>query len=307
VGTQNTWRTVRITVSSVSCILISWIFLDITNRIPPSWIATITTLQFGPALIATMSSIGFTAIGLLFITLLTLLFGRIYCSHLCPLGTLQDIIIWFRKKNYKHRSFPFHKTNYFVHYSVTVLTIIATVGGSALLLDLFEPFSNYGRMVSSLVRPLFISLNNIVAMLITSTSLFGVAEIPLHGYTVWNVAIPLVFLLILIGLSVWRGRLFCNLLCPVGGILSLLSRFSLYKMQNASAADYVNGSAARNVSTAKKEQSIPPPVWDVLTALVLARPMEWDIYFNGVLSRHPRVQKKKGVTDEFFCFPSLRY
>jgi len=235
----HTWRRVRITVSSITLVVVSALFLDITNRIPPSWKAVVTALQFGPALIATISSIGFVVIGLLFVTLLTLLFGRVYCSHLCPLGTLQDIIIWFRKKNYKHRTFPFHKTNYFAHYSITALIILSAVGGNMFLLNLFEPFSNYGRILSSLVRPFVIGMNNIAAMLFTSTSAFGVAEIPLPGVSMWNVALPFLFLLLIIGFTVWRGRLFCNLLCPVGGILGLLSRFSFYKIriQNEACID----------------------------------------------------------------------
>lgn len=223
-------RTFRIAVSSISFIVVTSLFLDITNRIPPSWSSVVLALQFAPAVIKTISVFGIAFAGVLFITILTALFGRVYCSHLCPLGTLQDIIIWLRKKKYKHRTFPFHQTNYLVHYLFTVVIILSAIGGSAVFLNLFEPFSNYGRMLSSLVRPPIIFVNNIFAMLIKSTNIFGVAEIPLYGLNLWNIAFPMVFLILIIGLTVWRGRLFCNLLCPVGGILSLLSRFSLYKI-----------------------------------------------------------------------------
>ncbi len=236
-------RTVRIFVSTISFIVITALFVDITNRIPPSWISAVTLLQFGPALIGAISligsSFGFAVVGVLFVSLLTLLFGRVYCSHLCPLGTLQDIIIWFEKKNYKHRKFPFQKTKYLFHYSFTAVIILSAVGGSTILLNLFEPFSNYGRMLSTLVRPLIIFVNNIIALLITSSNMFGVAEIPLHGVNLWNIALPMLFFVMIVGLALWRGRLFCNLLCPVGGILSLLSRFSLYKItiQNPACID----------------------------------------------------------------------
>lgn len=228
--TLPTVRTVRIIISSISFVVVTALFLDIKNCIPPSWNSTLLVLQFGPAMIKTISSFGIAFFGLFFVSVLTVLFGRVYCSHLCPLGTLQDIIIWFGKKKYKHRIFPFQKTNYIFHYSFTAAIILLAIGGNAILLNLFEPFSNYGRMLSSLVRPPIIFVNNIFAMLIKSTNMFGVAEITLHGLNLWNVAFPLFFLIMIIGLTVWRGRLFCNLFCPVGGILSLISRFSLFKI-----------------------------------------------------------------------------
>ncbi len=233
------WRTFRITISSISFFVVSALFLDITNRIPSSWVNALVALQFGPALIKTISSVSVAFVGVFIVSVLTLLFGRIYCSHLCPLGTLQDIIIWFGKRKYKHRKFPFQKTNYFFHYSITVSTILLAIAGSAILLDLFEPFSNYGRMLSSLVRPVIIYGNNVVAMLISSTNIFGISEITLPGITLWNISLPLVFFVMIVGLSLWRGRIFCNVLCPVGGILSLVSRISLYKItiQNPACID----------------------------------------------------------------------
>ncbi len=227
---MHTLRTIRIIISSISFIVITALFLDITNRIPASWNSAVVAFQFAPALIKTITSIGFAAIGLLFVVVLTLLFGRVYCSHLCPLGTLQDIIIWFRKGNSKHRKYIFHPTRYAVHYAVSILIIISAFGGSVLLLNLLEPFSNYGRILSSLIRPAIIVVNNALAILLTSTNSLGITGIPLHGLKFWNFAFPMLFLAVIIALTIWRGRLFCNLLCPVGGVLSLLSRISFYKI-----------------------------------------------------------------------------
>lgn len=233
------WRTFRITISSISFFVVSALFLDITNRIPSSWMNALVALQFGPALIKAISSVGIAIAAVFFISVLTLLFGRVYCSHLCPLGTMQDIIIWIGKRKYIHRKFPFQKTNYFLHYSITVSTILLATAGSAVLLDLLEPFSNYGRMLSSLVQPIIVYGNNVLAMLISSTSIFSVAEVPLHGIDLWNISLPLIFFVLIVGFSLWRGRLFCNVLCPVGGLLSLISRYSFYKItiQNPACID----------------------------------------------------------------------
>ena len=203
-----TLRTVRITVASISFILITAIFLDITNRIPPAWSSAVVSLQFAPAVIKTISSLGIALAAVIFVSILTLLYGRVYCSHLCPLGTLQDIIIWIRKKKFKHRKFPYHPANYRFLYAVTALSIVSAIFGSAALLDLLEPFSNYGRILSTIVRPPIIIVNNALAIFITSTNSLGIAEIPLFGLDLWNVVLALFFLSVIIGLTVWRERLF---------------------------------------------------------------------------------------------------
>jgi ferredoxin len=40
----------------------------------------------------------------------------------------------------------------------------------------------------------------------------------------------IVILLLFAGLSIFRGRLFCNTLCPAGALLSLVSRYSLFRI-----------------------------------------------------------------------------
>jgi ferredoxin len=225
-----TLRGFRIVFSSVAFVIITALFLDITNRIPPSWSVAITAFQFGPALLKTFSAVGFAAVGVAVVVLLTLLFGRVYCSHLCPLGALQDIVIWFRNGKTKHRTFPYRPAQFTLHYFFTVLIIITAVAGSLVLLNLFEPFSSYGRMLTAIVRPAVLVVNNATAIVLTSSNSLGIAEIPIYGFTLWNFSIPILFLIMIIALTWWRGRLFCNLLCPVGGVLSLLSRFSLYKI-----------------------------------------------------------------------------
>ena len=52
--------------------------------------ATLFKVQFVPAIIGFITG---TGIAFVFLVFLTLCFGRVYCSFLCPLGVLQDIII----------------------------------------------------------------------------------------------------------------------------------------------------------------------------------------------------------------------
>lgn len=91
-------RKIRITLAAVCFILITLLFLDFTGTLHAvvGWLAKI---QFLPAVLAL--HVGIVA-GLI---VLTLVFGRIYCSVICPLGVFQDIIsgINGRRKKKKYR------------------------------------------------------------------------------------------------------------------------------------------------------------------------------------------------------------
>lgn len=58
--------------------------------------------QFVPSVLGTLNWVGVSVAALALLLALTLLFGRVYCSFLCPLGILQDIVFrmrrWIRPK-----------------------------------------------------------------------------------------------------------------------------------------------------------------------------------------------------------------
>ena len=204
--------------------------MDLANLIPPVVISSILSLQAGPAIIHALSASGFAVFGLTIVLAATVLVGRVYCSHLCPLGTLQDIFIWTSKKNFKHRKFPYAKPHYALHYGISFIVILAALCGSFFLLNIFEPFSSFGRILSNIVRPLLILCNNAAALILTKQQIFFLYEIPLKGLAVSVVVSTVIFLGGLFWLSYYHGRYFCNTFCPVGGVLSLVSRFSLFRI-----------------------------------------------------------------------------
>ena len=87
-------RTVRVSVAIICFSLISLLFLDFTGTLHV-WFGWLAKIQFLPALLALNVGV------ILSLLLLTLLFGRIYCSVICPLGVFQDIIAWFGKRGKK--------------------------------------------------------------------------------------------------------------------------------------------------------------------------------------------------------------
>jgi ferredoxin len=107
---------------------------------------------------------------------------------------------------------------------------IAAVAGSMALVDLLEPFSNFGRILTSLGDPVLVSINNATAFIFGRLGIFGLYHVPLLHIQTVAVLLTLVFLGVLVYLSYEHGRLFCNLLCPAGALLSIISRISVFKI-----------------------------------------------------------------------------
>ena len=111
-------RKIRISLAVVFYTLITLLFLDFTGTIHTyfGWMADI---QFVPALLALNVGV---VVALL---VLTFLFGRVYCSVICPLGVMQDVVAFFGKKSKKNR-YSFSPERKWLRYSVLVI-FLATI------------------------------------------------------------------------------------------------------------------------------------------------------------------------------------
>src|SRR5665811_697828 len=96
-------KKIRVVVSLLFFLLTLSLFLDYRNILPPSLYSKVLFLQFIPSFIKFTSIAGLSAIGFIVILLLTLFSGRIYCSSICPLGTLQDVVSFISKKMKKKK------------------------------------------------------------------------------------------------------------------------------------------------------------------------------------------------------------
>lgn len=89
-------RKIRIGMSVVLFALITFYFLDFADILPNSF-HRLAHIQFVPAVLS-------LSIGILIVLIaLTLLFGRIYCSTICPMGILQDVIARISKSTGKKK------------------------------------------------------------------------------------------------------------------------------------------------------------------------------------------------------------
>ena len=229
---QNILKKTRVFVAAVFFIFTTFIFIDFNNSFPGRLIDTITWLQFVPSLISFLYFLSFSAIGFILILLLTLIFGRAYCSTICPLGTLQDInsriFQVFRKKR---RRFHYKKPKNILRFSILSALIIAMLFGSILLLNLLDPFSNFGKIASNLFRPVIMYANNAIAWVLELSDNYSVPPVGVKGFQWLSMLYAGIFLLTIIIMSAKRGRLFCNTICPVGSLLGIVSKYSLFRIE----------------------------------------------------------------------------
>jgi ferredoxin len=220
----------RVVVSVIVFLLILWLFLDPGTSTAPEWAQAILSLQFVPSVMQSVSGFSIGAAGFLVIVAVTLLFGRVYCSTLCPLGTLQDGIIAatrrVRKKHYHRRQ----KSWTLLHITLLLFCTGLLLLHSGLLLNLLDPFSSFGRIATSLFRPPVVLANNTIAALLEWLHVYALFSTPFNTLTVASTGVAVITLVALLWMASRHGRLYCNAICPVGALLGLLSRFSLYKI-----------------------------------------------------------------------------
>ncbi len=212
---------IRKILGGIFFILITLLFLDFTGSIH-AWFGWMAKIQFLPAVLALNAGI------ILFLVILTLLMGRIYCSVICPLGVLQDIFGWFGKKAKKNR-YSYSKPMNILRYAMLVVLVISLVAGFTSIAALIAPYSAFGRIASNLFTPIYQWGNNLLAAWAESVNSYA-----FYSVDVWlkggvTLVIAVITLFVLFALAFRNGRTYCNTICPVGTILGFFSRFSYLK------------------------------------------------------------------------------
>lgn len=216
-------RKIRIILATICFVLVNVLFLGagwaVTQHI--AWVAQI---QFLPALMALNYGV------LIVLIACTLLFGRMYCSVICPLGVMQDIFGWLGKKSKRNR-YSYSPEKKWLRYSVLAVFVVCLIVGFVPITTLLAPYSAYGRVVNSLFKPLYDLLHSGLAALEGHFDSYRFEPVELWMRSVTTYIIALLTIVIL-GVLAWRnGRTYCNTVCPVGTMLSFFSRFSMMRVQ----------------------------------------------------------------------------
>ena len=216
-------RKIRIILAGVFFTCITMLFLDFTGTLH-TWLGWMAKIQFLPAVLA----LNFGVVAALVI--LTLLFGRVYCSVICPLGVMQDIISWIHGKTKKKNRFRFSYSpaKNILRYGVLALFIAGLALGAHSIAILIAPYSAYGRIAGNLLAPLYQWANNFFAWIAERADSYA-----FYSTEVWLRSLPTFIIaavtFVIIFILAWRnGRTWCNTICPVGTVLGFLSRFSFF-------------------------------------------------------------------------------
>lgn len=188
-------RRIRILLATLFFLSVTALFVDTMGTVQ-EWLGWTAKIQFLPALLAINI---FVVVALV---ALTLLVGRVYCSVVCPLGVMQDIISWISGRRKKKKSrFSYSVEKKWLRYGILVAFFVAFIAGLGPVVALLAPYSSYGRMVASVVSP----------------SLSPVAIVAAVSFVV-------------VAILAWMGgRTYCNTICPVGTILGFFARFALFR------------------------------------------------------------------------------
>ena len=114
-------RKIRLTLDVLCFATVTLLFLDFTGTLH-TWLGWTAKIQFLPALLAL--NVGIVG----FFVLVTLVFGRVYCSVICPLGVMQDIIAWMGKKQKKNR-YCYSPAKSWLRYGVLAVFVVAMIAG----------------------------------------------------------------------------------------------------------------------------------------------------------------------------------
>jgi len=225
-------RRIRIVFSTLVFIFFVLVFIDFKSIIPSNYINTLMFLQFIPSVIKFYDVKTLAAGGFLIILLLTLITGRTYCSFLCPLGIGQDLSsrIGGRIKK-KFRRYGYKKPFTILRYSFLAVTLVVTMVWGIYMITLLDPYSIFARFMTYFAKPVVIIINNYAAALIGKFDIYTLSNIPVRGFPLIVYSIPAAFFLLIGGLSLTKGRLYCNMICPVGTFLGLISKISFFRIK----------------------------------------------------------------------------
>lgn len=213
-------RKIRTILAAVFFVLITLLFLDFTGTLH-HWLSWMAKIQFLPAVMA------LNVVVVVALIILTLVFGRIYCSIICPLGVFQDILARFHRKKNKY---SYSKEVRWLRYLILAVFVIAGVAGIGSLFQLLAPYSSYGRIATMIFQPIWKMGNNLLATVAEHYESYA-----FYSVDTWMRSLPVFIIaavtLVVLFVLAWRGgRTYCNTICPVGTILSFFARFSWLKI-----------------------------------------------------------------------------
>lgn len=251
-------RGLRVLLACAMLLAVTSFFLDFDGKIPES-LAWLEKIQFVAAILAG------TWIAAAVATLVaTLLVGRLYCSVVCPLGILQDVFSWIagksralvsgksapqpakkanedaakpavkpKKVKKSWKNYVYRKNRPGVRFGFLILAVAAVFVGALPLFALLDPYSIFGRIAVNVFKPIYVFVNNCLYELFQKSDSNELKSalyyVDLRPESIGALVTGLISFGVIAFFAGKFGRLYCNLICPVGTFLGIFSRGALFK------------------------------------------------------------------------------
>lgn len=205
------YRLTRWAIQLALLALFVLLFARTRYGLPPRF--TDVFFRFDPLVFAVVSLSMRTLVpaGLLSLILVagTLIFGRFFCGFVCPLGAGMDIagVVWARKSG------PATGWRHGKYFTLTLLLAAAALGVS--FVGFFDPLAILSRSLTLVFYP----GASYIAGLVSSARPAAFTE----------TLLALATLALILGLGLAAPRFWCRNLCPLGGLLGFLAKFSIFK------------------------------------------------------------------------------
>ena len=193
----------------------------------------LASAQFVPSVVATATGAALS-LACIVIVAATLAAGRIYCSAICPLGIFQDVVARLATALRLRRKamLPYARPHTWLRQVFLWGTVAGVAAGWAgFVVALVDPYSVFGRIASSLFRPLLTLANNAVVGIANAGGFNSLYRVDPPWAGAGALALPALMLTLIVWLSAWHGRLYCNTVCPVGTLLGWLSRWAAFRLE----------------------------------------------------------------------------
>jgi ferredoxin len=211
----------RVAISLFIFSLLTFYFLDFAGILPTE-IHVLGCIQFIPAWLSR------NALAMGFLLICALLFGRVYCSFICPMGIFQDIASRCSKS--KQKRF-YKKNNPILRWSILAIFLVLFNLGYTIAVGLLDPYSAYGRIAVHIFKPVYLAMNNLLAYIFNHFGNYAFYRTEIAILSIFSLSVAL-FTFAIIGMLAWaKGRFYCNAVCPVGTVLGFMNKFSLFKIR----------------------------------------------------------------------------
>jgi polyferredoxin len=147
----------------------------------------------------------------------TLFLGRFFCSWVCPLGILNQILsrLFNRRRPAEEQGLNAYRPVFRVKYYLLVALLVLAA---------------FGSLQIGLLDPIALTYRSFTAGVLPGLDRLGV-PVHLHPPVFWGgVLVTLLFGAILLA-NRFMPRFFCRVLCPLGALLGVLSRRAPFRIQ----------------------------------------------------------------------------